>query len=165
MLRGASPTENAAGAKRGGGHVAPTENKPILKNAAEARPKEAPAVDLDEFQARFSRRYTIKKRVNAIICLFIALCGISSVLYSVFVNGMNLFDRLRYMTFNATIFTTLISLVFAVACLVEAASGTEITHRWIYFLRLSSAATEIVVFAVVVFGLTPLVEDQPDVTS
>ena len=143
-----------------------TDNGPFLKSAAEQScPKGAFAVDLDEFQARFDRRYIIKKRINAVLCLFIALCGTSSVLYSVFVNGKNLIDRLRYMTFNATIFTTLICLVFAIACLVEAAEGTEITRRWIYFLRLSSAATEVVVFAVVMFGLTPLVEDLPDVTS
>ncbi len=125
----------------------------------------AAPVDLDTFQDRFIRRYRMKKKFNAVLCFFIFLCGVTAVLYSMFVNRMNLFDRLRYMTFNITIFTSVISLIFTVVSVVEIVSDTEVTRKWVYYLRLSSAATELVTFLVVMFGLTPLVPDQPDITS
>ena len=34
-----------------------------------------------------------------------------------------------------------------------------------FYLRLSSATTELVIFAVVIFGLSPLVPDRPDVST
>lgn len=121
--------------------------------------------NLDAFSERFDRRFVLKKRVNAILSLFIAFCSISAVLYSVFVNHMNLFDRLRYMTFNSTILTALVSVVFAVVSFAEAWSQREVTYRSVYFLRLGAAVTEAIVFAVVIFGLLPVVPDTPDVTS
>lgn len=121
--------------------------------------------ELEEFGERFSRRYIFKKKVNAILCFFIALCGTSAVLYSRFIFNNELFDRLRYMTFWGTIFTAAVSLIFGIVCIAEAAKETEVTAKWAYFLRLSSATAELVIFVVVMFGLTPLVPDQPDITS
>lgn len=122
-------------------------------------------IDLEQFEKRFRARYILKKRVNAVLCLFIVFCGVTALLYSVFVNHMNLFDRLRYMTFNGTIFTTIVSLIFAAVCLVEAGAETEVTLRIVYFLRLSAAVTEMVIVVVVMIGLTPMFPDQPDITS
>ena len=68
--------------------------------------------ELEEFGERFSRRYIFKKKANAILCFFIALCGTTAVLYSRFIFHNALFDRLRYMTFWGTIFTSAVSLVF-----------------------------------------------------
>ena len=123
------------------------------------------AVDLDAFEQRFSRRYRIKKIVNAVISFIIVFCGVSAVLYSIFVFHNNLFNRMRFMTFDGTMFTTLISLLSGIVFLREANDGTEVTNRNVYFLRLSSAVTEFIIFIVVMFGLTPLVPDRPDVTS
>ena len=123
------------------------------------------AVDLDAFEQRFSRRYRIKKIVNAIISFIIVFCGVSAVLYSIFVFHNNLFNRMRFMTFDGTLFTTLISLLSGIVFLREARDGTEVTNRNVYFLRLSAATTEFVIFIVVMVGLTPLVPDLPDVTS
>lgn len=122
-------------------------------------------INIDTIIERFNQRYIIKKRINAIICFFIAICGVSAVLYSIYVNGMVLIDRLRYMTFNATIFTSIVSFIFAIICLVEASERFEVTNRGAYFLRLSSAVTELIVLSVALFGLTSLVPDHPDVTS
>ncbi len=121
--------------------------------------------ELEEFSERFRRRYIFKKKANAILCFFIALCGTSAVLYSRFIFNNPLFDRLRYMTFWGTIFTSAVSLIFGIVCIAEATKETESTARWAYFLRLSSATAELVIFSVVMFGLTPLVPDQPDITS
>lgn len=130
--------------------------------------KQSPKVserEIDEFRERFEKRYILKKRVNAVLCFFVALCGTTAVLYSRFVFHNSLFDRLRYMTFWGTIFTSAVSFIFGIVCIVEAARETELTYRPVYFLRLSSATTESVIFAVVMFGLTPLVPDQPDLSS
>ena len=121
--------------------------------------------ELEDFGERFSRRYILKKKANAILSFFIALCGTTAVLYSRFIFHNALFDRLRYMTFWGTIFTSAVSLIFGIVCIAEAAKETEATARWSYFLRLSSATTELVIFSVVMFSLTPLVPDQPDITS
>lgn len=121
--------------------------------------------EIDEFAARFGRRYILKKRVNALLCFFIAFCGATAVQYSVFIFHNNLFDRLRYMTFWGTIFTTVVSFITGIVCIVEAAKETEVTNRPVYFLRLASATTESVIVAVVLFGLTPLVPDVPDISS
>ncbi len=123
------------------------------------------AVDLDAFERQFSRRYRIKKTVCAVISFIIVFCGVSAVLYSIFVFHNNLFNRMRFMTFDGTMYTTLISLLSGIVFLREANDGSEVTNRNVYFLRLSSAVTEFVIFIVVMFGLSPLVPDQPDVTS
>ena len=121
--------------------------------------------ELEEFSARFSKRYILKKRVNALLCFFIAACGTSAVMYSRFIFHNELFDRLRYMTFWGTIFTAIVSFIFGIVCITEAEKETEVTNRHVYFLRLSSATTESVIFVVVLSGLTPIMPDQPDVTS
>lgn len=46
--------------------------------------------DIDEFTKQFSKRYIFKKKINALLCFFISLCGISAVLYS------NLFLKILY---------------------------------------------------------------------
>lgn len=122
-------------------------------------------MDLDVYLQKFNQRYALKKRVNSVVSVVIAICGISALLYSVFVNHMDLFDRLRYMTFNTTILSIVLSVIFAALCIFEAATGYEMTYRPVYFLRLACATTEVIVFAVVMFGLLPVVPDTPDVTS
>ena len=107
----------------------------------------------------------MKKRVNALICFIIAICGTTAVLYSRFIFNNPLLDRLRYMTFWGTIFTSAVSYIIGIVCIIEAVKETEVTDKHVYFLRLSSATTESVVFTVVMFGLTPLVPDQPDISS
>ena len=46
-------------------------------------------------------------------------------------------------------FTSTVSFIFGFVCIKEAAGQTEVTYRPVYFLRLSSAATESVIFVVV----------------
>ena len=92
-------------------------------------------LEIEEFSEQFSRRYIQKKRVNAILCFFIACCGTSAVLYSRFVFGNALLDRLRYMTFWGTIYTSVVSLIFGIVCVMEAARETEVTSRKVYFVK------------------------------
>ncbi len=121
--------------------------------------------DLDAFEQEFNKRYFIKKVFNAILCLIIAILGLSTILYSVFVNHMNLWDRLRFLTFQATIFTSIVSFIFSILCLLEIFLHKEYTGRWLYFLRLSSAVTELVLLVAVLLASTPMYPDHPDLTS
>ena len=120
---------------------------------------------LDKFEQDFLQHCRIRKTVNAVVSFLIVLPGVSAILYSIFVRHKNLFNRLRYMTFDGTIHTGLISLVSGFVFLRERKTYSEVTNRKVYFLRLSSAVTEFVIFAVVMFGLTPLVPDNPDVST
>ena len=124
-----------------------------------------PDRELEEFSERFSKRYILKKKVNALLCFFIAFCGTTAVLYSRFVFNNAIFDRLRYMTFWGTIFTSIVSFIFGIVCIMEAKKETEVTYRWVYYLRLSSATAEAVIFAVVMIGLLPMFQDNPDLSS
>ena len=121
--------------------------------------------DIDCYIERFGRRYILKKKVNAFLCFFIALCGTTAVLYSRFIFHNALFDRMRYMSFWGTIFTSAVSFIFGIVCIMEAKKETEVTYEWVYFLRLSSATTESVIFAVVMIGLLPIIPDNPDLSS
>lgn len=85
--------------------------------------------EIEELGERFSKRYILKKKVNAFQCFFIAFCGTSAVLYSRFIFGNPLFDRLRYMTFWGTLFTSATAFVFGIVCVMEAARETEVTYR------------------------------------
>lgn len=122
-------------------------------------------MNLDAIDKKFRKRYVIKKVFNGILCLLTAFSGFSAVLYSVFIFKSNLFDRLRYMTFNGTIFTSIISLIFAFVSCFEIIKDTELTSRNVYYMRLSSAVTEFVIFFVVLYGLTPFVPDKPDIIT
>ena len=122
-------------------------------------------IDLDQFEQRLEKRFRLKKTVNAIFSMFIAVIGVSTLVADVFVYHNNLFHQMRYMTFDGTIFTIVISLFSCVIFIRELLNYREVTTRFLYFIRLSAATTEFVIFAVVVFGLSPLVPDKPDVTT
>ncbi len=52
------------------------------------------------------------------------------------------------MTFWGIIFASGVSLISGIVCIVEATRDTEVTYRQAYFIRLSAAATETVIFVV-----------------
>ena len=101
----------------------------------------------------FERRYRLKKLVNLCITAVIAVLGITSLLC-----GLQ-YDRIptifRWMTVDGTVFTTVGALVFVAVNLRELLPGTEMTRRSVYFLRLSSAAAEAVIFTVVWISQLP----------
>ena len=120
---------------------------------------------LDEYQRKFKNRFFVKKDCTIISSIIIVFCGVSSVMYSALVFHNNIFDRMRYMTFDGTMFTTLVSFLFIVISTFEKIYDTEVTNRFIYFMRLSSATTEFVIFIVVMIGLLPFLPDKPDIVT
>lgn len=138
-----------------------------MKNNSETGRKTADEaiLDIDRITSEFNKRYKLKKNINGIFNLVIFIFGISSLIYAEMIWNFNLILHMRYMTYTSTMFTTAVSLFTFLTCGFEAEKSTEVTSRAVYFLRLSAALTESVVMAVVLFGLTPLVEDVPDIST
>ena len=109
--------------------------------------------DYDEVQAAFDRRYRRKKMTNLAISLLIVALGVSSFLYGLRLESIR--TIFRWMTVDGTVFTTLGALLFVAVNLVEMLAHTEMTRVPVYYVRLSSAVVESVVFIVVMFSQLP----------
>ena len=121
--------------------------------------------EINDYQKRFHNRYLLKKLFTILFSVAIVFCGVSGVLYSALIFKNSIIDRMRYMTFDGTMFTTLVSFLFIIISVYEALNDTEMTNRFVYFMRLSSATTEFIIFIVVMVGLGPWVPDSPDISS
>ena len=111
------------------------------------------AQDLDGVWDNFELRYRKKKITNICISVLIVLLGVSS-----FIFGWHLEPSVtifRYLTVDGTVFTTVGAAVFVVANTVELLKDTEVTRVSIYFIRLSAAVAESVIFIVVMFSQLP----------
>lgn len=112
----------------------------------------------DDIQESLNRRYRMKKRVNLIISVLTAVLGVTSFLY-----GLRLepFPRiLRWMTVDGTVFTAVSALLCIAVNLVEIQRNTELTRVSVYYLRLSSAVAESVIFIVVLFSQLPFFSEH-----
>ena len=76
--------------------------------------------DLDRVAAEFDRRYRIKKSVNAVFNLLIAVSGTFVFLYTIIVLKRSVLSRLKHMTFCSTLFTSAVSLFTFIVCILEA---------------------------------------------
>ena len=111
------------------------------------------AQNLDGVWDNFELRYRKKKITNICISVLIVLLGVSSFVY-----GWHLEPSItifRYLTVDGTLFTTVGAAVFVIANLVEILADTEVTRVSVYFIRLSAAVAESVIFIVVVFSQLP----------
>ena len=109
--------------------------------------------DLDGVWDNFERRYRKKKITNICISVLVVLLGVSS-----FIFGWHLEPSVtifRYLTVDGTVFTTVGAAVFVIANIVELLKDTEVTRVSIYFIRLSAAVAESVIFIVVMFSQLP----------
>ncbi len=107
----------------------------------------------DDVQNVFNRRYRQKKTTNFIISAVIALLGITSFLYGLRLESIR--TIFRWMTVDGTVFTTLGAIVFIAVNLVEMFADTELTQVPVYYMRLSCAVAESVIFIVVMFSQLP----------
>ena len=107
----------------------------------------------DEIQAAFDRQYRKKKEVNLVISMLIAVLGVTSFLYGIHLESIR--TIFSWMTVDSTVFTTVSATLFIVVNLVEVLWNTELTRVSVYYLRLSSAVAESVVFFVVLFSHLP----------
>ncbi|MBR1407416.1 MAG: hypothetical protein IJ573_00785 [Clostridia bacterium] len=107
----------------------------------------------DAIQSAFDARYRRKKLTNLAVSAVIAVLGITSFLYGLTLESIR--TIFRWMTVDGTVFTTIGSIVCIAVNLVEIARQTEVTRRPVYFIRLSCAVAESVIFIVVVFSQLP----------
>lgn len=111
------------------------------------------AQDLDGIWDTFELRYRKKKITNICISVLIVLLGVSS-----FIFGWHLEPSItifRFLTVDGTLFTTAGAAVFVVANVIELLADTEVTRKTVYFIRLSAAVAESVIFIVVMFSQLP----------
>lgn len=109
-------------------------------------------------------RFKYKKLLNITLCFTISVLGFCSYFISV-VEDMN-WDFLadfRFMTITGTVFTSVISLVSAIICVIELISGTEINNLKLYFLRLTSVVSESIIAFVIFMSFLPFIPDKPNI--
>ena len=97
---------------------------------------------------KFNRKYRYKKYLNLVVSAMIVVFGISSFIYGLHLEpSVTIF---RFMTVDGTMFTTIASVVCIVVNIFEAKRNTELTSLLVYYIRLSSAVAEMVIFLVVI---------------
>ena len=108
-----------------------------------------------------SRRNT---RWNLFIASLIFVFGSASIFLSLFdKNETDFFLEFRFMTMNGTIFTTLISLIILIVCFIELKQNRAVVSDRLYYFRLSSAVTEIIIAVVIAMSFLPAVPDSPNI--
>lgn len=122
------------------------------------RLKKEKNVDVDAILSEMDERVLEKKLTNVCISILILILGVSSFTYGLTLEpSITIF---RFMTVDGTLFTTLGALVFIIVNLLEVWWKTEITSPVIYYIRLSSAVAEMVIFIVVMFSQLPVFEEH-----
>ena len=109
---------------------------------------------IERIELSFKRRYRIKKLVNLLISILIAVSGIISVLFIWNYDREGLLT-FRWMTVDGTIFTTTAAVFYVVVSILEMARYTELTSRSVYFARLASAVAEGLIVIVVLLSQLP----------
>ena len=107
----------------------------------------------DKYIENFERCYRNKKYTNLVISAFIVLFGISSFIY-----GLNIEPRVtifRFLTVDGTLFSTFGAVVYIIVNINEIRHKTELTSVPVYYIRLSCAVAEMVIFLVVMLSNLP----------
>ena len=116
--------------------------------------------------AILDRRGRWNLRMNLLISSLLVFFGVSSLVVSALSKAEeNFFLEFRYMTVNGTVFTTLISLIIAIVCVTQMATGRQLRLRQLSYLRLCSAVTETIIGVVILLSLFPFVPDNPNILT
>ena len=114
----------------------------------------------DRIDREITRRFRMRKITNLIVCALVFFLGLTSFIYKARYEG-GVLTCFREMTVDGTVFTSLTS--FALVCLnlYELKSKNPRTSSLLYFWRLSSAVTELMILFIVLLGYTSLSQDRP----
>ncbi len=115
---------------------------------------------LDQISVRMRRRNLFRKLSNLMLCLVIVVFGIASTAYKVRYEG-GFLTCFREMTVCATVLTSVTSAALVFQILYEIRIGSEVTSSILYYWRLSSAVTEMMVLLIVLIGYLPFFTDNP----
>ena len=86
------------------------------------------------------------------------MLGVSSFFYGLRLESIP--TIFRWLTVDGTLFTTISAIAYIAVNLVEVAKNTELMRRSVYYLRLSSAVAESVIFIVVLFSQLPVFPER-----
>ena len=111
-------------------------------------------------QASLRKRNAQKKAINILACIAITFLGITATIYKVRYEG-GFWTCFREMTVCATVLTSLTSAALVILNLYEMKIGSEQTFCQLYYWRLSSAVTEMMVLLIVLIGYLPFFSDHP----
>lgn len=95
----------------------------------------------------FDKALIIKKRSNIVICILIILFGVSSSYYTVQYEGGILLSY-RDIAFSGTAFSVMAAFLLIIVNIWESAARKEIISDALYYVRLSSAVMEAVIFLI-----------------
>ena len=102
---------------------------------------------------KFDKRYREKKYTNLVVCFLIVVFGVSSFIYGLQIEPtVKIF---RFLTVDGTIFSTFGAIVYIFVNIKEVRHNTELTNRFVYFIRLSSAVAEMVICLVTLLSHLP----------
>ena len=111
-------------------------------------------------QTSLRKRNAQKKTINILVCLAIVFLGITATIYKVRYEG-GFWTCFREMTVCATVLTSITSAALIILNLYEMKIGSEETFTSLYYWRLSSAVTEMIVLLIVLIGYLPFFSDHP----
>ena len=111
--------------------------------------------EIELIEERFKQRYKLKKAVNMIISEIITVLGVVSFNF-IWNYDNDVLLTFRWMTVDGTVYTTLISFVFVIVDMFEIIRYTELTKENVYFMRLSAAVAEGLIFCVVLLSQLPI---------
>ena len=114
----------------------------------------------DRISESMKRRHLIRKLNNLILCAIILILGIASMTYKVRYEG-GFLTCFREMSLCATVLTSITSAFLIFHIFYEIKIGSETTFRPLYYWRLSSAVTEMIVMLLVLIGYLPFIADNP----
>ena len=104
-----------------------------------------------------------REKLSVMTAALILFFGVSSIVYSALSKTQESFlFEFRYMTFNGTLFTTLVALIIVISGLRGIITGKPSGQRRLCFFRLCSAVTECVIAAVIMMSFLPFVPDDPE---
>ena len=115
---------------------------------------------LEQVEEHMKIRNIQRKAINIVICVAITFLGITATIYKVRYEG-GFLTCFREMTVCATVLTSMTSAALVFLNLYEIMVGSEETFTSLYYWRLSSAVTEMIVLFVVLIGYLPLFSDHP----
>lgn len=121
-------------------------------------------MELERIDAEIVRRNRLRKIINAFICAAVFVLSLTALMikakYDLATKG-NIYLMFGAFTTNGTIFTGFVSLILVLINFHEVRFGTEITKAWLYYIRLSSTASETIIMLTVMAALLPFVPDKP----
>lgn len=121
---------------------------------------------MNDISAKVSGNARTDSKAGFWVSVLIFLLGTSSLTVSAFSQeNENFLMSFRYMTVNGTAFSTLVSTIVIFISASKTRSGAEHWQNRLYFLRLSSAVTEIIIAVVIAMSFLPSVPDDPDLLS